>query len=93
MEKEKNFFAEVQEIMYGTNGPEVEKAAMVLFREAIRSMAKLGHRKFNIANQVAINVNGVAITISEATIRKMKAELVEEGFTISDFQGYNSIEW
>lgn len=92
---EKKFYDEIKEIMDGNTDPEVERATMILLKEAIRSMAKTGHRQFNIpTTTMCVQVQGAVVQISAKAVKKIKDELVEEGFTVSDFNnGYHTIQW
>jgi hypothetical protein len=92
VEKQK-FFMEVLDILEA-RGPEMEIAAKALIKEAIRSVARTGQKQYNIpSTNMNITVTGLNIPIGPATLLKIKEFLLEEGFTIAELNGYNTISW
>lgn len=91
MEKQK-FFMEILDIVQ-CSGSDIDQAAITLVKQVIRTQARMGNRQYNIATNFNINVNGVNININVETVRNIKNVLIEEGFTVQEYDGYYSINW
>lgn len=93
MEKQE-FLMEVMDIMNGTDSDEIEAAAKVLTKEAIRTQARRGMRQYNISrNQYVLNINGVQIFLSEKRINNIVDFIKDEGFRVEENNGYFMVNW